>query len=321
MNALQLFADLVRAVVDILEQGDELPLEQRVRALATLLPQLYAAGATFAVASVPVERPPPRPAASFGRLDAFERDGQQLSMSAELGQIHAWLAEGLVRLHASRRDADQAALDWWSGGFDHEWGARLVLVLPAVHRALSVFRADALERARPRRGLVMPDTTLLAGEVTARPRAVLGIRFEPGVGGAEVVAIHPRGPAGGVLLPGDLLLSVDHHSLDGLTSEAVGALLQGAVGRQKRFEVYRDGETLIADLAPIPPEALEPPRFQLKILHPAGASRATAALRVLGCLVRLEGGQMTVVPSPEVNPSDVGQLLAAGEAAGIWVKV
>jgi len=83
-------------------------------------------------------------------------------------------------------------------------------------------------------------------------RPVTGLRFKPVEAGAEVIWIHPDGPAAGRLSVGDVILSVNEVTLVGLKASKAGPLLAGdAVGTARRFVVLRDGGHRTFEIVPV----------------------------------------------------------------------
>jgi hypothetical protein len=148
----------------------------------------------------------------------------------------------------------------------------------------------------------------------------MGLRLLPVEGGAEIAAVHPRGPAKGRLIAGDLVIAVDEQPIQGSTSEEVGLELRGACDATRVLSVYRAGETMAIPITLVAPTTLKL-TVELRVLIPEAAERASTALTILGCAVSFQEPDLLIVePAPQVSPADVAALIAAGETNGIWLR-
>ena len=312
-SAAQLLADSARGFCDLVVEADQLSLQDRITWFSTAFAQLYVAGlqlAPVAIASMPNLRFPEQPV-DFGSLDTYHKGdaSEEGSLSQDVSLVYAHVRHGLVLLDSSRRDANEAALAYWSSTFDEGWGRQIAGAMPAFHRAACVFREDERRSTARRRGLrVVDDLVTLTRPAEEPAKPMLGLHFEPVPGGVEVLAVHPEGPARGVLKVGDFLLSVDSVPLDGMSGEEAGQILVGTVGVAKKVEVYRDGETLSAILTSVA-RTLSSGQFTMTVFHGEGAARAIMALQILGCTTTVTGDRLLVVPGPDVAEADVVQLL------------
>lgn len=225
-----------------------LPLGERVARLRAQASQLYAAASEWA--------PPPRarpwtptvteiPKLQWGVwADSFQlaepRDPaslRPLNWEKTLGLIEGWT---LGMLEAPD---DEGLLDRLGDGFYGAAGAALADLQGVLHRA-----AAAFQEVRPVRPAA-PSTTLLQPA-----RGFLGLRLDAAPVGVEVVAIHPGGPAAGLLQLGDYLVAADDTPLSGLSGDHAGIVLSGEAGEIRTLEVLRGGTslTMTLRLAPRP---------------------------------------------------------------------
>lgn len=263
-----LFAELARELCGLLLAGADLSLEERVFSVYRGLGLVTATAGSLPV--LPGRSPAPgRPTLEdwpgFGSFEDYWKDTPDgplpMRLSQTLDVIHAQLRSGL---DAWEEGDTERAVGCWSHGFETVWGPASHEVLAQLQPAVAGYRRDRLAAVRPkRRGGA---SLVMVGGASERPapaeddRATLGLRLEAVPGGLLVLAVHPRGPAAGQLVPGDALLSVDEASLDGLSTERAGPTLAGSVGSDRRLEVFRDGQTLTVVLRSVPLSALEAPR-------------------------------------------------------------
>lgn len=241
------FAEQVRALVACVDAAAGQPLELRVRAVSAALAAVYASGGLLPAARPgrPGGQPPLDRDAwpGFGSYERYWTVGSLVDPGppAPAGLSDAlWFVLGALWAGLEAFDAgdEQRALAAWGGGFDEVWGPPAIELLHALHPRVAAYRADARQAARAsRRG---PPNVVTLTAPAARP--VLGVRFAPCDAGVEVLDVHPRGPAAGLLARGDVVFEVDGAPLSALASDAAGARLVGAVGEPRRYGVLRDGE-------------------------------------------------------------------------------
>ncbi|MBT3217862.1 MAG: DUF5063 domain-containing protein [Proteobacteria bacterium] len=322
-SAAQLLADSARGFCDLVAEADQLSLQERIAWFSTAFAQLYVAGLQLLPSTNDPEGQPKLQfpdKIDFGSLDGYLKAdvSEEGSLSQDVALVYAHIRHGLVLLDSPRRDANEAALAYWSTTFDEEWGRQIAGAMPAFHRATCVFRDDLRRSSAKRQGLkVIDELVTLSTPALEQPKPMLGLRFEPVPGGVEVVAVHPEGPAANVLYAGDFLLSVEGQPLDGLSAEEAGNALVGSVGVPQQIEVFRDGETLTVLLTSVN-RTLGPRELKMAIFHPEGAKRAVMALQILGCTTTIAADQLVVVPGPDVAEADVLLLLQAGVEGGVW---
>ncbi|MEZ4318495.1 MAG: DUF5063 domain-containing protein [Myxococcota bacterium] len=265
MDPLELFAELTRDFCSIVLQGHGFTLEDRVVSVDAGLARVLAAGVTLPIVpgTVPADPSSPFDEAAWPGFGSYERywtvgelaqPGEPIpcQMSQTLRFVFGQLWVGLEQYE--ERDTERAA-GTWGRGYEDSWGPAATELLHALHPAVRGYREDARRRVQQRRRgsqvleMVAPRPVEPAPEPRDRP--MLGVRFEACDGGVAVVAVHPQGPAAGALIAGDIVLSVDGRSLADLSGEAAGAEMVGPIGESRRYEVWRDGATVVVDLASI----------------------------------------------------------------------
>lgn len=283
------FAETARGFAEYILDASQLTLEERLEAGAAVLAQLYLAGRLLPEAS-PVEMPLTGSPdfddwPGFGALESYYAIENpleppdvvdELQLSVDVITVFDCVWRGLILFEEGQTDE---AMAWWRISFDGEWGARACRALQILHHGSDRFRSERTRRQRPRRTVAFEETVwrddqpssmaLLAGgpknepaAPTSSERGAVGLRFEPAVVGHAIVAVHPRGPAAGILEPGDLLLTVSGTSVDGLAEADVGSLLAQPVGSSVHIEIYRDGQAFSLSIVPVAPASLRagPPK-------------------------------------------------------------
>ena len=139
----------------------------------------------------------------------------------------------LAGLQCYSRDDPDAAMMWWSGRM-HHWAPLAGRLMEGLIEGCLAFRDKPKKITDDRAHRYLVSET--AGQ--------LGIRFECLGLGLLVRELHPNSPAT-MLKPGDVILSVDGEQLTAMDLEVAGAQLAGPVGKVRKHEVYRDGETLM----------------------------------------------------------------------------
>jgi hypothetical protein len=322
MEILEQFAETVLGFTGFASTLAEGQLEDRLRDTRAWLSAIYQASAALdatgpgdEAATVGLSSWP-----GFGRFEEFWALGdphgheppELCQLSEELARVTDDLAYGLSLYEAGD---EQGALNYWARGFEQGYGPRILWVLPALHAAVQSFRAMPEPNSGPRTAnIVMLDDT-----AKSKP-GVMGLRLIAVEGGAEIAAVHPRGPAEGHLLPGDLVLAIDAAPVQGDSPQALGMELGGETGTTRRLTIYRSGETSEIPITLVDPEELTR-AIRLRVLIPQAAERAATALRILGCSAEFfEPDELRIQPAPEVSPADVDALIDAGETNSIWVR-
>lgn len=250
-DATSLFAELVRDLCEVLLVGQELSLEERVFAVYRGLGLVVASAGSLPVLAGPVPPLGPPRLLDWPGLGSFEDywresdDGPlPMKVSQTLEVVFQQLHAGLEAWEEGRAER---AVGLWGAGFDGVWGPAALEVLTRLQPAVAGYRRDRLraeqKACRGPASLVMVAGGRSRSPVSDDDRATLGLRVQAVPGGLIVLAVHPRGPAAGRLQPGDALLAVEGHALDGLTEEEAGPALAGPLGSERRLEVYRDGAT------------------------------------------------------------------------------
>lgn len=261
MQIEALFADLTRDFCGGLLDGMDAPLEDRVGRVVQTLGPVVATGAALPI--VPGTLPAFRSSMlegwpGLGTYEDYWRESPEgpvpMRLSETLKVVHQQLWAGLEQWESGELER---AVGTWSLGYEQTWGPAGLEVLGQLHPAFVGYRQDRRQRARrptrPGASLVMVANREPPAS-TGRP--TLGLRLSPVPGGVEVLAVHPRGPAAGRLQTGDIVLTVEGASLDGLPEEAAGPALTGPIGTVRRYEVWRDGATLFVELRSIGIEEL-----------------------------------------------------------------
>lgn len=322
MDMLDQFAQTVDGFARFATTAAELSLEERLHKTRSWLSALYQAGTALETTEAAPQRPLVKANSwpDFGRFEEFwalfDPHGHEAPELCHLSQELEQIADELIIGLNLYLKGDQAkALSWWCQGFEEGYGPRVLWVLPALHAALQNFRVLTEVNTKPRTA-----TIVMLDDASTPPPGVMGLRLMPVEGGAEIVAVHPRGPAEGKLFPGDLLLAIDADPVQGDSPESLGQELGGGSGTTRSLSIYRSGETSEIQITLVNPEELSR-AIQLKVLIPEAAVRAARALQILGCEIQfVEPNGLHIHPAPEVSPADVDALIAAGETNSIWMR-
>ncbi|MCB9673991.1 MAG: DUF5063 domain-containing protein [Alphaproteobacteria bacterium] len=277
MDATSLFAELTRDFCSIVLQGAAMSLEDRAVSVDQGLAQLLAAGLALPIVPGEVRPDPASPwdEAAWPGFGSFERYWTVGALAEPSEPLPCLLSQTLqfvfaqlwVGLEAFEAGEPERAAGIWGRGYEDTWGPASTEMLHALHPVVRGYREDARRRVQKRRkgapGLDLVTPASEPAPVLAEPampalpegepdRPLLGVRFEPCPGGVAVLAVHPQGPAAGRLDAGDVVLAVDGTSLADLPPDEAGAMLVGAVGEVRRYEVFRrDGDTAMVELAAI----------------------------------------------------------------------
>jgi hypothetical protein len=255
MQPIDLFAHLVRELAATLLDGHTLSLEDRVGAVSKGLGVVLATAP--ALPCVPGETPPfgSSPLTEwpgFGSFEDYWRETDEgpvpMRLTDTLTFVFQQLWTGLEHYEAGETER---AAGTWGAGYASTWGPASLELITQLHPRVVGYRSDRMAvRRGPRRAA--PLVMVAHRKETSPPdRPTLGLRISPVPGGVAIVAVHPRGPAAGVLEVDDIVLAVEGHPLDGLSEADAGAALTGPVGTTRRYEVYRDGETLLLPLTSV----------------------------------------------------------------------
>ena len=153
----------------------------------------------------------------------------------------------------------------------------------------------------------------------------LGIRFDADSGGLRVTAVHPAGPAAGLLSAGDVLVSVDGLPLRGRDDDALRAALSGPVGVARAFQVARGAGLDQVDVVAVSAEELAAAPLQVSLLVLDSDALA-------GLVPRLQALAVEIVEDPDqpgllhlTGPADatprVQTFVEVGQAAGWWERI
>lgn len=237
------FAELCARLCAVLQQGDTLDLETRVKELAALLARIHVLGADLP--SIPALDPPPAPPyrASWPGLGRFDEGTARIS--APLFDAVVWLQAGVVFWE----DGDTGrAVALWAGGY-LRWSRQVADVLGPLHAAALRFRPEPQKQ----RGMKGPPIVALGAGAQTVPvgvaapaparKAALGVRFEAIGLGAWIREVHPKSPAAGLLNEGDVVLEVDGVSLEHVDPTVLAERMVGPVGEERCYVVYKDGES------------------------------------------------------------------------------
>jgi hypothetical protein len=321
MDIIDQFAETVDGFQRFASTVERLSLEERLEGARAWLSTLYQVGTALEATQATQRRSSPhsRPWPDFGRFEEFwaltdphgHEPPELCQLSQELGQI---TGELLLGLNLYLEGAQSDALNWWCQGFEEGYGPRILWALPALHAALQNFRSLPDSAPSQKTATIV----MLDESAPEPPPGVMGLRLMPVEGGAEIVAVHPRGPAEGKLFPGDLLLAIDAGPVQGDSPESLGKELGGGSGTTRSLSIYRSGETREIQITLVNPEELSR-AIRLTVLNAAAAERAATALQILGCQLQfVPPNELHVQPAPEVSPADVDALIAAGETNHIW---
>lgn len=355
MNPVHAFREAALAWQDLVARAHQLDAVSRLEALTAHLVHLYALGLRLPPAEP--AQPPAEPAPWPDTwLDLGSADASAPPVSLLLRGLSSDVSRGL-----SVEDAIAGA--WWRRSFDARWGTLATAAIGRLHTALvEARRGDAPTVApppgppsspAPRATSPVPTRredgpallrhqgpTVLPGlepapptrhrsgrsrRATAGSPGVLGIRFEPTPAGLAVTAVHPEGPAGDKLQPGDLLLSIDGLPLRGRDPEGVRAALVGAIGEPRQLGVGRGAGILEIELIPVAPESLGPPPVDVQLLVFDSDAFVALAQKLDALGVQAEAdpdqpGQLQLSGPPSAA-RPLLTLLAAGEEAGWWATV
>ncbi len=250
MDALEIFSQLTRTFAQVVMQGSDLDLQGRVLTVHASLSSVLAGAPRLPVAPGETREtlgPFPTDWPGFGSFERYwsvgplaaPSDPRPASASQSLAFVFGQLWDGL-EAH-DNGDAARAA-GVWSRGFEDTWGPVATELVHHLHPAVVGYRRDGRRPARRKRDVA--EALVMVRPETQEDESVgMGVQFERVAGGLLVLSVHERGTASRILESGDLLLAVDGEPLD-VPDEALGALLRGSTGEQKRFEVFRNGETL-----------------------------------------------------------------------------
>jgi hypothetical protein len=299
------------------------PLADRVAAIQAALSTLYVASLHLASdAPAPAAAVEPGPPVTLGSLDrvAFFGDpaDPETLLEGSLGEILARIRAELV---AGEGRSEAEAEAHWAAGFWFRWGRDALAALAALHVAGASFRPAP--RAEPSQA---PDGVVLlrddgGGLLTAPPAdGVLGVRGDAVFGGLQVTAVHPAGPAAGLLEEGDIVLEIDGSSLEGVEDDALRKRLAGPQGVEKRLAILRDGEMIEVLVAPVDPSVLASPRVvrRFRVAEGGDVEAVAGVIRGLGCDVVADGGDLEVVLPAGVPGRRVAEALAQVVAEG-WI--
>ena len=243
MDRFTAFAELCARLCAVVQHGAQLDLQTRVLELASLLPRLHALGADLP--SLPEVTPPPVPpyVPSWPGLGRFDQG---------VGRISEPLLDAIVWLQAGAvfwEEGDpQRALALWAGGY-LRWSPQVAQLLGPLHEAALRFRPEPKKASRahgPRivaLGAGAQAVPIGVAAPTPPQKAALGVRFEAIGLGAWIREVHPNSPAAGLLDEGDVVLEVDGVSLEHVDPAILAERMVGPVGEERRYLVYRDGES------------------------------------------------------------------------------
>ena len=336
MSDLDAFADAVRGWIAVIRAAAGLAPPARIEALTAHLVHLYAAGLRL-----PASGPPP----DRIDVDAWPEDWPGLGapdaatppLTTLLRGLTADLATGLAWHEA----APPQAAAWWRSSFDARWGTLAAAALPRLHLAVVASRASdggaaaAADPPAPRRAFATPAGPLLQVEpapperrstgrarVASAPTGVLGVRCAPASDGLRVEAVHPAGPAAGVLAPGDLLLRIDGTTLAGLHGATAQAALAGPIGAPRLVVVRTADAVETRTVIPVDPASLAagPTRVHLLVLDSDAAGTLLAGLAAIGVEVGLSDDHEGLVEliAPPGAAGAVLDGLRDGQEQGFW---
>lgn len=340
MDAQTAFADACRSWRDLIDRAAQLEAAERLEALAAHLVHLYAAGLRLPATDAPAGEPPapspwPEDWPGLGPLDE-----RRPPLTLLLQGVTSDVTRGL----AWSDDAASAA-GWWRSTFDARWGTLAIASMEQLHHAVVTLRSGAPEPpadrvddaptdpgevAAPQPGGLLsfepaPPERRPSGRVRARSdemRGVLGVRFEPSAEGLRVTAVHPAGPAAGVLTPGDLLVAVDGLPLGGRSTTEAGAALAGPAGRPRTFQVARGSGLVEVHITGVTAESLAdaPLSLRLLVLDRDAASAILPTLADLDVSVHADAEQEGLVDLqvPARSRPAVQAILAEGQDQGWW---
>jgi len=236
------FAELCARLCAVVQQGEGLDLESRVKELAALLPRIHVLGSDLP--PILALDPPPAPpyAGTWPGMGRFDEGVG--SISEPLLSAVTWLQAGAVFWD----DGDTGrALTLWGGGY-LQWSTAVASLLGPLHEAALRFRPEP-KKARGAQGpqivsLGVGAQTVPVGVAAPKParKPALGVRFEAIGLGAWIREVHPNSPAAGLLSEGDVVLEVDGTSLEHVDPTILAERMVGPVGEERGYVVYRDGE-------------------------------------------------------------------------------
>lgn len=256
MQPIDLFAHLVRDFCASLLDATDSSLEDRVVAVWRGLGVILATAPALPVVPGELPRFSSSPLTDWPGLGSFEdywRETPDGPVPMRLSDtLHVVVQQLWAGLETFESGEPELAAGRWGAGFATTWGPASLEVLGVLHEPVLAYRADRLASQRPAKRSASP--LVMVAHRSPPPkndRPTLGLRIQPVAGGVQIVAVHPTGPAAGVLLAGDIVIAVEGHSLDGLSEDDAGSALAGPIGTARRYEVYRDGETLLLPIASV----------------------------------------------------------------------
>jgi hypothetical protein len=158
---------------------------------------------------------------------------------------------GQLRARCLEPGEDVNTVDPEDDTFPVQVGASLSMATPC---GLVVFRQDGGLWARSTLELVERGTAEVIVDLPPEPIGGMGIAFEPGPNGVRVLQVYPGTAADGVMHAGDLIHSIDGHSLAGVGKGHVWERGTGPVGSEITVAVLgKDGlRRVVLVRAPVP---------------------------------------------------------------------
>lgn len=317
------FADTCESFDRLVHGLSRLPPHLRAEALASHVAHVYAGGLRLPEGGSASEAPDAGP---------WPEDWPGLGAADRASPPATVLLRGLWSdLDRGTRAIDRAA--WWRTTFTLRWGALAVAALERLQVEIMEVRTGSTPERPPERSTAPPLPSIVpappqripSGRARPRPqtgRAVLGLRFSPEADGLRVGAVHPNGPAAGMLQPGELVTHVDGVPLSGRPDEAVAAALEGAPGQTRRFRVLGEDGPRQVEIVGVLAEDLAgaPVDLDLVVLDRDQADAMLLSLAEAGFGIQPSADQEGVVRvrGPASATAALRIALREGEAQGWW---
>ncbi|MFT7521924.1 MAG: hypothetical protein ACI9MC_004076 [Kiritimatiellia bacterium] len=186
------FLDICRAWRSLVEQSHQLPLAQRLEALAGHVAHIYAAGLRLPATDVWREQAPDLPDWPHTWPGVGGLDRANPSLTVLLRGLSADLDRGVV---VWENDGPEHALRWWRAQFDERWGTLALACLERLHGGLRSVRLAARDAAPPLESNTSDEAVISAPPADLGPRVVPEPRASPPADRGVVAR------AGGVVLP------------------------------------------------------------------------------------------------------------------------